>query len=250
MTAVLLHLIVALAASLQGITGIGFALLAGPALLLVLNDGAALQIAALLSLVIALALVPGFWRHIDWGRLVRLGMGGLVALPFGLWLYAEASPAVLKLLAGMVIGALTLMMLLGPGQGVGAKTDKGAASRIGDLSAGGLAGLLGGALAMIGPAISLRLTATGTAKLVNRATVLGLFTIGYPLLFAGQAAVAGVTAQTLWTTLGYVPTTLAGAIAGQIAVKHVSETLFRRLVILFLVATAVSLLINAFRELL
>jgi len=85
---ILVQLLVAAAAFLQGVTGIGFALVAGPVLLMALNDASALQITALLNLLIALVLAPSVAGRADMTLLKRFGAAALIALPFGLALFA------------------------------------------------------------------------------------------------------------------------------------------------------------------
>ncbi|MEO1505436.1 MAG: sulfite exporter TauE/SafE family protein [Pseudomonadota bacterium] len=239
---ILVQLLVAAAAFLQGVTGIGFALVAGPVLLMALNDASALQITALLNLLIALVLAPSVAGRADMTLLKRFGAAALIALPFGLALFALASPSILKLVAGVVVGGLTIAMIRGARGGT-IKTDA-----RGDWMAGGLAGALGGALSMLGPPISLRMAARRIEKSRNRATVLAFFVVGYPLVFVGQSLATEFSADPLWGTLIYAPATLIGAFAGQFAVKHVSELFFRRLVMVVLLATAVSLIIDAMRS--
>ncbi len=50
------------ASALQSATGIGFGIIAGPALLIVLNDGSAIQVSVMLNLLIALLLAPTLWQ--------------------------------------------------------------------------------------------------------------------------------------------------------------------------------------------
>ena len=59
----ILNLAVFGAAALQSATGIGFGVIAGPVLLIALNDGAAIQISILLNLLIAVILTPSLWRQ-------------------------------------------------------------------------------------------------------------------------------------------------------------------------------------------
>ncbi|MCH8244510.1 hypothetical protein IIB97_01325 [Patescibacteria group bacterium] len=51
------------AATLQSATGIGFGVIAGPVLLVVLNDSAAIQVSIILNLLIAMLLAPSKKRQ-------------------------------------------------------------------------------------------------------------------------------------------------------------------------------------------
>lgn len=241
MTLVFVHAILFIGAFLQGVTGMGFALIVGPVLLLVMGDGTAIQIAGLLSLAIALALFPGFYRHIDGQAMRNFCLSGVIVLPLGLLLFALAEPVHLKLGAGLFIAVMVGGVFLGLSQAMGRP------GRTTDLVAGTFGGIFGGALSMPGPPIAMRLATGQLPKVAIRATILGLFVVIYPLIFAGQALVAGLEAATLWSALAYTPATLAGAIAGHLAVPYVSEDLFRRVVIGFQIATAASLLADVAR---
>lgn len=236
-TELALHAVVAVAATLQGITGIGFALLAGPALLILRGDAASLQVVALLTLAIALVLMPLVWRAVSRPVLLAVTGAAVSAMPLGLALYAVASVAALKLGAGALLAALLIAMrLAGPGR-VG--PGRGPA-----LVAGGIAGVTGGALAMIGPPISLYLTASGARKDTARATVLAAFIPCYLVLIGGQAATAGFSRATLLDAAAFLPALIAGTLAGHLAAARVDERRFRRVVRGFLAATAAALVLD------
>jgi len=211
-------------------------MVAGPVIILVLADSSAVMLATLMSWLIALVLAPMLWRETDWAALGRLLPGAAVGLPFGLWLLSATDLAGLKLLAGAVIGGATAMMIFGaPGLA--------RPGRAGDLMAGGLAGLFGGCLAMPGPTAAIRLAGLGLAKAKVRATMVMVFAVCWPVIFAGQALTLGLGAEMLRAALGLVPATLIGLAAGTWAASRVSERLFRRMVIGFLLATSASLLL-------
>ena len=114
-----LHAVIFAAAFLQGVTGIGFALIAVPAMLLALDEGSPFQIAALLSLTISVALMPGFHAHVDRGLLRRFGVAAAWALPAGLLLFWVATPTALKLFCGVFVAGLTAATVFGLGDWVG-----------------------------------------------------------------------------------------------------------------------------------
>lgn len=224
-----------LAAFFQSVTGIGFGMIAGPVVLLVLAEPAAVVISTLMSWLIALVLMPVVWRSIDWQRLGRYLAGAALGLPLGLAVLAVSDVGALKLLAGTVIGLLTLMMVFGA-PGIGAP------GRPRDLVFSGLAGIFGGCLAMPGPTVALRMAATGAAKAVVRGTMVAFFALIWPLVLAGQVLVVGLGATTLANAAKLVPAVLLGTLAGQIAAGRVSERAFRRMVLVFLAITAVGLI--------
>lgn len=227
-----------IAAFFQSVVGIGFGMVAGPVVLIVLNDPAAVMISTLLSWLIALVLLPSLRKGADWPMLGRLTGGAVLGLPAGLLLLTVAGITGLKLIAGLVIGALTAAMVFGapgvrvPGRGM-------------DYLFGILAGIFGGCLAIPGPPAVMRMNGLGYSKATTRATMVMFFCLVWPLISLGQWGAIGISEATLWNTLKLVPGVLAGVLIGNWAADRVSERFFRNLVLVFLTATSISLLLGA-----
>lgn len=236
----LLQIASLIAAFFQSVTGVGFGMIAGPVILIVLEDPAAVVISTCLSWLIAVCLFPMLRRGTDLSMMLRLLAGAAMGLPLGLWVWSVAGILTLKLLAGVTIGTLTAMMLFGaPGMRTpGLKAD---------LAFGALGGFFGGCLAMPGPPAALRMTGLRAEKAVSRATLVSFFMGVWPLIFAGQALTRGISTSTLTSAGMLVPATLAGIVLGNYAASRVSETFFRRLVIGFLILTAAGLLADSAR---
>ena len=233
-----LHAATLIASFFQAVTGVGFGMIAGPVVLVVMNDPAAVVISTCMSWLISIVLFPFLRRGTDLGMLARLATGAVIGLPAGLWLLGQADIAELKLMAGIVIGVSTFAMVFGlPG------TKK--PGLAGDLIFGGLGGLFGGCLAMPGPTAAIRMSGLGHDKAKVRATMVSFFFVVWPMIFMGQWATAGITSQTMWNALGLVPATLAGIVIGNAVAARLSERFFRRLVIGVLVVTSASLLTDA-----
>ena len=75
------------ASVLQSATGIGFGVVAGPLLLIVLNDSAAIQVSVALNLLIAVILAPSLWRIADRKLLRSLLIGLAVGSPIGVVMF-------------------------------------------------------------------------------------------------------------------------------------------------------------------
>ena len=234
-----LHLVVLTAAFLQAVTGIGFALIAGPVILLAMNDGSAFQVTAILSFLIAIVLAPRIWRFANRDAFKALSVGAALGLIPGIVLYATVGTSFLKIGAGLVLAALCVQFFFGVGT---PNRKRPVSSGIGFVS-----GCLGGALAMPGPTAAIGLARAGADKVVSRATILTFFVLVYPFIFLGQSLAAGLTQDTMMATALFVPATLAGTLAGRWAEPHVNETHYRRVVLFFLVVIAGSLLFTGFR---
>jgi len=97
-TVILAAIAAFVAAVIQRITGLGFALvLVGPIVLLY-GPVEGITLAVLLALVASLTAIPLGWRHIDWRRSWWLIWPGVVAAPFGALLVRVLPEAALLLL--------------------------------------------------------------------------------------------------------------------------------------------------------
>lgn len=232
---VLLHAASLVASFFQSVVGIGYGMVAGPVVLLVLEDPTAVVISTLMSWLIAVALFPKLRRGADWPMMARLTVGAAIGVVPGALLLSVVDIDTLKLIAGLAIAALTASMVFGL---PGARTP----GRSGDVIFGVLAGAFGGCLAIPGPPAALRMTGLGHPKSVVRATMVCFFCAIWPMVLLAQTATLSIEAETFWNALRLVPATLAGVVVGNLVAEHVSERLFRNLVIVFLLAASVSLL--------
>ncbi len=243
-----LHLAVFAAALLQAATGIGFGIIAGPIILMVMNSGSAIQVSILLSLLIALMLAPSLYRRADKTLLVRLLLGTLAGLPLGIFVFVQVGVDMLKLLAGLAVlfMALITMGLLKFGGASTTPTD----GRVPDILVGVVSGAMCSSLAMPGPVVAARMMALDRTKDSVRATILVMFVISYIAAIAAQALLVGVSGDSLTLTASLAPATLVGVFLGRYAVAWISERGFRRILSTVLVATALSLLLVSGRSLL
>ncbi len=234
----LLHAAVFAASLLQAAAGIGFGIIAGPIILVVMNSGAAIQVSILLSFAIALVLAPAVVRQADRPLLAQFTLGTLIGAPFGIAAFQAAGIAALKAMAAI---AVLFMAVSAAGwlnrRGAPAPRD----SRLRNGLVGAISGAMSTALAMPGPAIAAELAAQGRDKTVLRATVLSFFLISYPLAFVVQYSAVGISGAALELSLELLPATALGVLAGRLLVPHVSETLFRRIIVAVLLATAAGL---------
>ncbi|MEM6623162.1 MAG: TSUP family transporter [Pseudomonadota bacterium] len=223
------------AAFFQSVTGVGFGMIAGPVILVVLHDPSAVVLSSAMSWLIALCLFPWLWRGSDPQMLRRLLLGAALGIVPGVILLSAVDVVVLKAIAGLTIATLTTLIVFGA---PGAKRP-GAA---GDMVAGGLGGLFGGALAMPGPTAAVRMNGLSHSKARVRATMVAFFVLVWPMILLAQWVSLGISAETAWNALKLVPGTLAGLAVGNYAASRVSEDFFRRIVLVLLTLTAASLL--------
>lgn len=227
------------ASVLQSATGVGFGVVAGPLLLVVLNDGAAIQVSVLLNLLIAAVLAPSLWRLSDKKLLRDLLTGLAIGSPIGLLIFLYTDIASLKVFAGVVV-LFTLVLLL-RGNRAASTPGKISTRQIEKSVVGFVAGIMGGTLAMPGPVPAAWMAARGFDKETIRATILIMFVVAYGFALMLQLALAGISTDTARLTMALIPATVAGIFLGKFLSRHISETIFRWLLTIVLIVTAITL---------
>ena len=228
------------AAALQSATGIGFGIIAGPIMLVVLNDAAAIHISILLNLLIAASLTPALWRHVDRALLGRLAIGLLVGTPVGVWLFLSMDIVLLKTAAALAV-LLTMVLMIASRS---APTDSGpvATGSMEGGSIGAIAGLMGGSLGIPGPVPAAWMSARDYGKAAIRATILAMFVVSYAMSLGLQLGVAGIERDSLTLAASLAPATLAGIFVGRSLHDRITEQAFRLALFTVLGATVVLLL--------
>lgn len=235
----ILNIAVFAASALQSATGIGFGVIAGPILLVALNDGSAIQISIVLNLLIATLLAPSLWHDADLPLLKMILIGLLVGSPIGFLIFLNLDITWLKTFAGFAV-IFTLLATV--------RSYRESPQRLfepaGDtarISVGIVAGVMGASLAMPGPIPAAWMSVKGFSRKAVRATILLMFIFAYGIALALQYAASGVGADTLRLCAMLAPATIIGIVAGRALSHRVSEQTFRWTLIIILTATATAL---------
>lgn len=226
------------ASFLQAITGIGFGVIAGPALLITMGSTAAIQVSILLSFLIAVVLAPNTVPKVNGRLLGHLSLGVLAGTPVGALALTWLSIDALKLIAAVVVGSMTVIAAGLLSRYPMFERD-GLARR---LAVGGLSGMLNTALAMPGPVLAAYATAIRSTPEVIRSTTLVTFLLAYPVALGMQELVIGVSAEAWSVSASLVLPTLAGTLSGLAAAKYVNAYFFRLMTVGFLMASTIALL--------
>lgn len=230
------------AAALQSATGIGFGVIAGPILLIYLNDGAAIQISIILNLLIAALLTPTLWKRIDRSVLKFMAAGLLIGSPLGLLIFLNIDVSLLKLGAGIaVVVTLFLVMFDARATPRATRQDPGRPAK---LVIGAIAGIMGVCLAMPGPVPAAWMAASGYRRETIRATILAMFVLSYTLALLLQGGLAGIEPQVLRQSGLLVPATVAGILAGIFLGRRISERSYRWILMTVLATTAIVLVFS------
>jgi uncharacterized membrane protein YfcA len=241
------------AAAVQSATGFGFAIVAVPLYLLILNSLSAVQVAIVVTPVISLAVVPRLWPEVRGDLLGRLMGGSVLGLPVGMVVYAYAGLFWIKTAVAVLIVLFALLFFLKAraperrgGDTGGESTGRATPARGREVAVGVLSGAMTTSLGMPGPPVMLYFSALNLERNTVRATLLSLFVFSYAGAAAVQAAVAGIALQT-WIMAGVLaPCALVGAALGHWLSRGMSQRVFQTGALLLLVGTGLYMLYGTF----
>ena len=178
-------------------------------------------------------------RGFDWRRLAPFLAGGLAGLPLGVWLLPRLDVPLFKALLGTLLVVWCPAMLLAP------HLPKLRAGRGGDGIAGLLGGVLGGIGGFTGAVPTLWCTLCGYDKDLQRAVIQNFNLALLAVTFAVYLG-SGIVAAPMWPAIGIaVLAMLLPALIGMRVYIGLSETTFRRIVLLLLTASGIALLAAA-----
>lgn len=204
MTEALLAAIVLVGGCVQWLTGMGFALVAVPALVLLLGPADGVVLANCAAGAISVVGLAGGWRRVRPAAMVPLCAAAACTVPAGAWTTRQLPrPALLLVMGALVTTAVLLVMR-------GARVPALRGGR-GAVTAGALGGFMNAAAGVGGPPVSLYALNAGwtVREFVPNAQFYGVavnaFSIaanGTPHLTATQVAVV-VAAMTLGALIGH-----------------------------------------------
>jgi uncharacterized membrane protein YfcA len=224
-------------AVLQAAFGFGYAILAAPIFLSVMNSHAAIQVLVVLHVVLSAIVVPGIWPDAPRRLTALLMAGSLAGFPIGMAIFLSLDIKTLRLAVGIVTILFTLVLLkrtLGPANVSPpreAEIDFRPASA---LSIGFLSGLLTAVLVMPGPTAMLYLRALGFTKDQSRAAALTFFAFCYVMVTLMSAFWGSVSRESWVLAATLLPAVIVGAIAGNLVAGRLSETRYRNAVLTLL----------------
>jgi len=220
-----------LAAIVRGFSGFGFSLLSITAIALILPVKQIVPSIFLLEIAASINLLPGIWREIHWGSLLWLMVGYVIGLPFGGYALAHAPEAPAQIVLGVFVIGTAILMLRGFHL---AQTPAAPAST----ATGVASGVLNGAFGIGGPPVVLFYFSTPGAAAIGRASIIFFF-LFTDLLGIGYFATQGiVTTQSFVQAAVWLPALLVGVWLGAHGFRRLNEQVFRRWVLVILIALA------------
>lgn len=224
-TDILLGGIVLLGASVQWLTGMGFALVAVPALVLLLGPTQGVVLANCAAGAISVVGLAGGWRQVRARAMVPLCAAAVCTVPAGAWMTRQLPPPVLLLVMGGLVTVAVLLVIRGA-RVPALRGTKGA------VAAGAAGGFMNAAAGVGGPPISLYAVNAGwtVREFVPNAQFYGVVVNALSLTAKG---VPNLT-LTPWLLVG--SGIAAGAVIGRMLAERVSEKAARLSVLLLSLA--------------
>lgn len=229
--------VVMLGAMVQGLTGLGFALVAVPVLLL-FQDARTVIVSALIlsSLLNALILLQTRCR-LSWHDAAPITAGSVLGVPFGSYLLAAMNPEYLKAMVALLALVFSVPMLLGFHRRFRHQQAAGVVT-------GAVSGALQSCTSMGSPPVALFMTNQGFSK-DNVRGILVLRSMAVSTLSVVALMPTGLlNANVALQVLVMVPAVIVGVATGSLLAKVVPQRLFKKLTILVVVGTALLSLIS------
>ena len=222
------------AALLYSLTGFGFAVLAAPLFLLFVDTQRAIQLVIIISTALSLVALPGLWRAIAPGLLLRLGLGSLAGLPLGLVAFRFADPVLIRALVGATILSFAVLLGWRRRRGTGEFTRPFGTKPGIEIATGTVSGIATALVGMAGPPVLIYLLLAGAPPRTVRATLFSFFAFAYAASLASHVVTVGIPART-WLSAGILtPFACLGGLAGQPLGDRLGADAFAILAILLL----------------
>lgn len=236
--ALLLGLVVLAGASVQRMAGMGFALVAAPALALLLGAGPGVVLSNCAAGAISAIGLATSWRQVRPAAMVPLVAAALVSVPAGAWVAARLPEP--QLLAGMGLLVSVAVLVVMRGTRVAALC-----GRRGAVAAGAVSGFMNASAGVGGPALSLYAVNAGwtVREFVPNAQFYGLLVNLFSLLVKGVPRLGGRSWLAVAAALGL------GALIGHRLAERVPEHRARTVVLLLALAGGLTTLSKGLLEL-
>ncbi|MER7705692.1 sulfite exporter TauE/SafE family protein [Kitasatospora sp. NPDC097605] len=215
-----LGLVVLVGSSVQRLAGVGFALVAGPALVLLLGPGDGVTLSNCAAGAISAVGLADSWRRVRLARMLPLIGAAACTVPLGAWVAGRVPAAALLIAIGLLVGAAALLVIRGV-RAAGLRGVRGA------LAAGAASGFMNSAAGVGGPAVSLYAVNTGWSarEFLPNAQLYGVVVNLFSLAAKGVPQLA---APAWWATVAGI---VLGAAVGKALAERVAERRARTVVL-------------------
>lgn len=225
-----------IAGTVRGFAGFGAAMLMTPVFSALYGPAVGIALCLLLEIAVALPLIPGVVRLVDWRRIGLLLLAAALAVPLGTHTLTGIEPEPMRwAISAIILGAVTL---LASGWRFSGRPN--AATTV---AAGATSGFLNGLSGMAGPPIAFYYLAGNEPAARVRANLTTYF------VFVDLIALASFASRDLigWSTgvqgLFLAPAVMLGGVIGERLFPLASEKFYRRLALGLLVCVAIGSLL-------
>lgn len=220
----------------QGVSGFAFSLVALSIWAWAVEPQMAAPMSVFGALVGQLVALPWVWRGFDVRRLLPLVIGGLIGVPLGALLLQWLDPVVFKFALGVFLLIYCPLMLLLPADFTWPH-----GGRLADGAAGFAGGVLGGLSGVAGPVPTLWTTLRGWDKDTQRG-VLQAFNIAMHTATLTTYALSGSISGPVLIMFGWItPAVVVPAVLGVLLFRRLATQTFRRLILLLLLVSGLTL---------
>ncbi|MGW3103050.1 TSUP family transporter [Streptomyces sp. NPDC001100] len=226
---ILLAAIVLLGSSVQWLTGMGFALVAVPALVLLLGPTQGVVLANCAAGAISVVGLAGGWRSVRARAMVPLCAAAVCTVPAGAWMTRQLPPPVLLLVMGGLVTVAVLLVMKG------ARVPALRGTR-GAVAAGAAGGFMNAAAGVGGPPISLYAVNAGwtVREFVPNAQFYGVIVNAFSVAANGVPSLSGAR----WVAVGAAM--VVGGVIGRGLAGRIPEPRARALVLTLALAGGVT----------
>jgi uncharacterized membrane protein YfcA len=229
--------IVAVASFVMGLAGFGIGLVALAFLPFVMSPVPAIVMMTLYAFVFSVVMIVPLRDEIAPGRLAQLVAGSVAGTPVGVWALATLPAGVINRLIGVVLIVVVALewwrvtphRLSAPGWG---------------LSAGVIAGVMGGAIGTPGPPVILYTASQGWSPRTMKANLLAFFIANQAVILTGYWWADLLTREVLALSALLALPALAGVAGGVVLFNRIDARRFRQIVFGVLLVSGVTLLLR------
>lgn len=220
----------------QGVSGFAFSLVALSIWAWAVEPQLAAPMSVFGALVGQLVALPWVWRGFDLRKLLPLVIGGLAGVPLGAFLLQWLDPTLFRFTLGLFLMVYCPVMLMLPPDYSWPH-----GGRIADGASGFAGGVLGGLAGISGPVPTLWTTLRGWDKDTQRG-VLQAFNIAMHMTTLTVYTLSGgITREVLVMFAWIAPALAIPAVLGVLLFRRLAARTFRRLILLLLLVSGLTL---------
>jgi uncharacterized protein len=226
----------------SGLAGFGFALVCVPLLLLIYPPQTVVTISILLSLLTGWIILPGVWRQIRMRTVIGLLPWAIGGIGVGVLLLRALDVAQIKLVASLAVAGFALAMLRG--------WTPGAESPVATAVAGTASGTLNAMVGVAGPPVVMLFVARKLEPHAFRTSIVAYFIAIDVAALVVLVRVGEIGWTETRTALLLLPAAAIGTFVGRGLVSRIEVAVFRRVVLVMVVATGMLGVVDALRSVL